>query len=416
MLADRRLGVLAVGLALALLWPPSRLWADGAGDDGEPSKTPGFWEETLDPHGQAVRRLVARASELIGRDTRESRAEARELLAQAIELDPRAVLPRWELARLHEQDGEFEACARHLRVVARTKPDYQPPHSMREAPMLLDLRLAECLASNMEFAEAADRLRRILARGVTEEARVHAYLAQVEMARGRLEAAGFALEQARRLRPHAAGYLFLAAVWLDRAGRPGASRQELRGALARDPQLRSIHAPAFRYFPPADEHYTLALAYAVQGERHRAAIHLRHYLSTPRPETWDDRAREHLEEILSEGLPLALTVQGSASIDEDAARAALEAARPALEACLSETPSALYLARMTTFVRESPAASSGAPQPGPRVLAEHVFLTPASALEEAIACAETILGRLDLPHPRGSAGQYATLELPLLAP
>jgi tetratricopeptide (TPR) repeat protein len=405
---------LAAALALAALVAAPELAADTGEDEDQAAV--GFWKQTLDPHREAIDRLVTRAAELVGRDTSESRAEARELLEQALGLEPRAARPRWELARLHERDGEFEACAKHLRVLARTKPDYQPPHSIRDVPLLLDLRLAECLAASMEFAEAADRLRRILARGVTAEARVHAYLAQVEMARGRLEAARFALEQARRLRPHSAEYRFLAAVLLDRAQQTGAGREELRAALARDPQLRSVHSPAGRFFPAADEHYGLALAYALKGERHRAAIHMRRYLHEPRAELWDDRAREHLDAILGERLPLALSIRGSATIDEDAALAALEIERPELERCVRDTPNVLYLARLTLFVRDASSASSGAPQPGPRVLADHAFSTPAEALEEAIACAEGILGRLDLPRPRGDAGQYATLEIPLLAP
>ena len=388
----------------------------GDGDGADAREGPGFWERAIAPEGEAIGRLVDRAAQLAEGDSAKAHARARELLSRALKLDPTAPRPRWELARLYEQQADHAACAEHLRELTRYEPEYKPPHSVHDAPLLVDLKLAECLAASDQLAHAANRLRRILARGITDQARVHAHLAQIEMARGRLDAATYALEQARRLRPHSSRYRFLEAVLHDRAGRPSAARQSLRAALARDPQLRSLRTPAGRFFPPADEHYALGLAYAERGERHRAAIHFRHFVAEAQELAFVERAREHLDAIFRDGLPLELSVTGSASWDEDALRAALAAIRPELLACVADTPGALYRARITTFIGRPQRTAQPGPRPGPRVLVDHAFATSSEAREEAIACAEGILDGVDLPRPRGDTGQYASLEVLLLSP
>ena len=377
-------------------------------DDSEKAEV--FWAQMLAPYDREVASLIERAQRHATEETSEARARAEALYTEAIALDPHAPRPRWELARLREQAGDHAGCAEQLRLLLEYEPDYRPPHSLRDTPMLVDLKLAECLGAGDRFAEAIDRLRRILARGVTDDARIHGWLAQLEMARGHLDAAAYAIRQARRLRPHRSGYSFVEALVHDRAGRPSKARQMLRAALARDPQLRSIRPPAERLFPAADEHYTLGLAHAITGTRHQAVIHLRRYLAEAPHHQWDERARAHLEAIGDGGLPLELTVRGAASLDEAATREALEAARPALERCVEDTPNTLYRVRLTVMAGGDGRGTSG------RVLAEHTFATPSDELEAAIACAEDIVGRIEIPRPRGSATQYATIDVWLIGP
>lgn len=383
-----------------------------------------FWAGAAFPRRSKYDDLVTRAEGAMGHDDSRSRAVAASLLRDAVALDPDRPAAHMALGRLAARHGDLTACVHELGRVLALDPDYKPDDSGVPSAWAARYELAECEARAGAYEGAIEHLRRILGAGAEGPvALVHQRLGESYMALGRLEEAIAAFRQATRLAPYDAAHGFSLAVAYDRDGKSEESGDFMQRALARDRRLSSLSGTRHVWIPAADAHYYLGLAHLVAGEAPAALFHFRRYLETAGEGPWGARARLHYDQA-ERGVTTGgdVEVHGTASLDEDKARAAIARAAAPLEACMEKTPDLLLTVLVTRGVngkararRTSLDSDEDPARRTVRVLVADQEDVDVDAMRGAIRCVESAAHRITLPRPTGGPGTYAVAQFSLIA-
>ena len=387
-----------------------------------------FWGGAAFPRRSKYHDLVTRAGDAMEHSDSRSLALAASLLRDAVTLDPDRAAAHMALGRLAARKGDFTTCASELGRVLELDPAYQPDDAGVPAAWATGYELAECEARAGAYESAIEHLRRILEAGASGPvALVHQRLGESYMALGRLKEAIEAFRQAMRLAPYDASHGFSLAVAYDRDGKSEQSRDRMTWALGRDRRLSSLGNSHHVWIPPADAHYTLGLAHLVAGEAPAALFHFRRYLETAGESPWAARARLHYDQADREITTGAdVEVHGTASLDDDKARAAIARAAGPLEACVDKTPDLLLTVLVTRRVDRKAArgargrahqatADDDPAQRTVRVLVADQEDVNLDAMRASIRCVEAAAHRISLPRPTGGPGSYAVAEFSLIA-
>jgi len=189
--------------------------------------------------------------------------------------------------------GRYGQATRALLTCRRLQP-----HGNANADVAF--RLAICYAKKLDLIRAVAEYRRCL-KALTDPrqlAGVQANLAETLMGIGRLSEAIIWFRKSIRSRPGHSGALWGLAVALDRDGQVATARRVARGALGRDPKLRSLLGPGVFFVPNGEVEYYLAFADEVAGHRRQALDHFRAFLKKVPTSSWRFRAQEHIKDLL----------------------------------------------------------------------------------------------------------------------
>jgi tetratricopeptide (TPR) repeat protein len=394
-----------------------------------------LWERAMHPSRDRYRARVERAKEFLRRRDHQAWMEARELLEGAVELAPDEPLGHWMLATLHERREEWQSCAASYGRVFAIEPKYQPPSGVdvpegRKPDWALDAGLASCQAHTGGFEQAIASYKRVLGRGITEEAGVYLGLGEAYMALGRLAEAIDALHIALKLQPDSRRASYVLAVAYDRDEREAESRSAVFSALRHDPNLDWLTGLVGQFVPAEDEFYYLGLGRAARHETAWAIAYFRHYLHVTGTGPWTRRARHHLADLGREPMLHAgnIAISGTDTMDEQVALAAIAEVWNELLACMKPTPGLLLeltitsvgrtaskSSRRDTSTRRVPTLGVSRPEtPGVKARILHSFATEPEQAALAQQCAESAAQGIAIPHPQGGAGRYVSVSVLLI--
>ncbi|MEM9493951.1 MAG: tetratricopeptide repeat protein, partial [Myxococcota bacterium] len=285
--------------------------------DDEAEQRSSLWERVLTPDRDGYQHNLSEARSLANNRDDSSVDRAARLVAAAVDLDPDNPRAHWILGQLERRREQWSQCARALDRVFALEPAFQPEASDRLFAEVstrkvsgrgtdaywewaLDYDLALCLARAGQYESAIVHYKRILGRGVTDQAAVYLGLGEAYMALGRL---GEAIAKLRTAERHKTSHIRLhysLAVAYDRDEQGAQARAHLVKALASDRNLSRLRAPSAIFTPPADQYYYLGLAHASNGDSEWAIVYFRRYLHESPNSPWLGRVRQHLGDLLGE--------------------------------------------------------------------------------------------------------------------
>ena len=348
------------------------------------------WDEALDPSRTPYEQLVHDARMLAKFNAVPEAEEAIGKLGRAIALAPK----RPEAYALR---GELELALRRWTPCADdlAAADAHAPADDTGGQAAQWLAEGICQARAGRFADAEQTLARAASTpGASGE--VWLRLGEVRIALGKLDEAIGALTAAGELgdaTPALARYLLASAY--DRARLPGEAERAMKQAMLYDPTFSSIETPTYPLLGAGEHEFLMGLAYRYGIPRAEyAQLYFRRFLALAGDSPWRKRAEEHLRDLATIELPHQVQrASGTASVDIDAARAALARAMPAMRACLAKVPATALEVSVTRVGPRTPDSVRDRPRytvPAPGVTV-HEQLELDTAPREAIAGAERCL-------------------------
>jgi tetratricopeptide (TPR) repeat protein len=410
-----------------------------------------FWEEALRPHAKSYGSKVRTAEVAIANfgNAPKKLENAKQLLREAIELEPDTPAAYWWLGELYEKQEKWAECAAQRQKVFDLDPGFLPPVRQPKS-WTLDLALGNCLARAGDYEDAIAHYRRILVSGETQRSYAHLQLGMVYMALGRINDAIDTFEDAmadRITNPSASRrtsfMYFAAAVAYDLDEQDGRARELLDIALQYDPGSSSLQSPENRFLLPADHLYFRALAESARRRRRAFAIaYFRRYVAVAGDSGWVRRADAHLEQLVGDSFDDDdISIRGAGITDSKKTRAAVLRKSADLHACLAETPKLMFRVTITKIATDVPKPRKSrrsrkprtrigarearllkAPKPvarpkgGVRVRQELAF-DPGNTrgVLAAQACVTEAARAIKLPKVKGSLNSYATIEFLLIS-
>ena len=404
--------------------------------DQEEEDRSAFWDRASHPQKDLYENNIRRASRIIPRTDKQSRADAEALLRRSIEIDPDNPRAYWYLSFLQFRQKKYQACAAARTTIFRLEPDFKNPLSPRLAgvPVNLDFGLAQCLALSGKHERAIEHYKRILSRGgrlASNMYEVHWRLGEAYMALGRLKEAIGALRTARKINPREYLLRYALAGAYDRDEQLSLSRAELDFLRYRDSKMWRLGQPNTYITPPEDRYYFLGIARATPvsnakaNNAHarrlapaRALVDFRRFLAEHNGGPWARRTAHHIAELTKLPIsPARVVVKRAGTIDQKKLADAITAANAALQKCVEKVPHVVFEVTITKLVkagRRTPSPSSRPLTPGVRTRAVYLFATDANAQATATTCLDRAAAKIALPAIKGPKGSGVTIVFPVV--
>ena len=304
--------------------------------DAERAAKSDLWNAAIMPELRPYQELVRGASDAIERRTPDQTLEALKKLDAAILLLPREPAAYRLRGDVHLERQDWAKCAADYAAAdAAAQRDDVPVRPTAE----LHLRLALCQARAGKLGDAEHTLAETVASG-TASGELWLRLGEIRIAMGKLDEAIAALKSAISATdpPAQAMIDFMLAAAYDWARRPADALAEAEAGATLDRSLSTLQNPRIPPIGAGELDYMLALAYTHLARPEYVLVYFRRFVKTAPNSPWRRRAEEHLRDIKTSELPEAITRDGTAPLDVDAARTAVRRAMPQLRACLARFP------------------------------------------------------------------------------
>ncbi len=328
-------------------------------------------------------------------------ADAIALLGQAITAQPDEPVAYQLRGTAYLQLRDWAHCAEDLAAAAL--------HVHHDETVKWELRrdLGICQARAGKLADAERTLADAAAAGATNP-ELWLRLGETRIAMGKLDEARAALDAAIE---HASNTESTQMLWMraladDRARQPSAAEDDVHRALGFDSHRTMIETPPYPLLGDGEQDYLLGLSYADSDPRdpELATVYFRHFVELAPKSPWRRRAEEHLHELRTVELPLAVVKQNAtAAVDADAAAKAVRVAMPKLRACLAKLPGVVLDVRVTRAGPRTPNTSpnlphyQSAPPDGAAVTERLVFDATKSDIDVAVRCVQPIAEAMAMP-------------------
>ncbi|MBL4634470.1 MAG: tetratricopeptide repeat protein [Kofleriaceae bacterium] len=306
-----------------------------------------LWEQVILGENADYDTLIKHARALWNAGGDDQRSLALKELATAAKGKPdNPAAYYWQGMYLQENE-QWQECAAALSHVEELDPNYKPG---KHRDTSIDFALAKCHHYSGNYESAITNFKRILSTS-TGSIKIEYLLGEALMALGHLNQAIDSLQHAANRSVNKEAN-FALAVALDRAERITESRALLARLVARDSQLRVLHASDKRFAPVEDEHYTLGLANAAAGRIKESLYHFRLYLKLAPQSPWRSRVHAHLRSAKRGKLGDALDLRGAVQFryKREQITASINAQNPAFERCLKPHPLLLAKLQLTFLV------------------------------------------------------------------
>jgi len=378
-----------------------------------------LWESTLHPDTRPYRELVRDAKRLIDQNTPDDLKAALDKLAAAIKLLPResdAYLVRggFYLAR-----KDWAKCADDL---DRAEDTAQLDDTALRTKLRIDL--ASCLARAGRLAEAEATLVRASASAQSQRGELWMRLGEVRIAMGKLDEAIDALTASLDADSGNALTRWLLMAAYDRARRPSDALDHAQLARRYDGQRTYIDNPPLPLLGVAEADYLdgLAYRYAIPTPEY-ALLYFRRYVQAAPDSPWRRRAEEHVRELSAMKWPAreTITSTGTAAVDVNAVRKALERPVASMRQCLAKLPASAFQISVTRVGARTPETVRDRPQyrlpPAGAKVINMVNLDGAARpdLETAQRCLQQQADKLALPGPK-ERDTYFILSFVVVSP
>jgi tetratricopeptide (TPR) repeat protein len=268
-----------------------------------------------------------------------------------------------------------------------------------------------CQAHAGRYADAERTLVRAGANAQAYKSELMMRLGETRIALGKLDEAIDALEAALEANDSLNDMArWLLAVAYDRARRPGDAQQYALDAKRYDQALTLISSPRMPLLGSGDTEYLYGIAYLYALPRPEyALLYFRRFLHVAPDSPWKRRAEEHVRELTAMKFPArdTITASGSAPVNIDTMRTALEKPMPKLRACAAKLPGSAFQLTITKVGPRTPETARDRPiyrMPPPDVRGANVLnvdnnITQAE-VSAAITCLEKLAPTLAIPSPK----------------
>ncbi len=367
-----------------------------------------LWEQVILGENADYNTLIKHARALWNAGGADQRSLALKELATAAKGKPDNPAAYYWQGMFLQQNEQWQECAAALSHVQELAPNYKPGQPGKHRDTSIDFALGMCHHYSGNYESAITNFKRILSTS-TGSVKIEYLLGEALMALGHLNQAIDSLQHAasRSVNKEAN---FALAVALDRAERITESRALLARLVARDSQLRVLHASDKRFAPVEDEHYTLGLANAATGRTTESLYHFRLYLNLAPKSPWRSRVLAHLRSAKQGKLGDSLDLRNAGQFRNKRAQiaASINAQSSALEQCLKPHPLLLAKLQLTFLVTRQQVEVNA------RAGIERVHEVSEADQKSTLRCLEKAARKIHIGKGTLSVGSHASVDLLLL--